>query len=183
MSRGAPAHHRNDDVRKRRPRMIEIELRRPRRMIGMRMVEPEQFRAEARRALLGQPIVRRPHQEPAARAFFRRIRQRERSRHAIAVRRSARRSIRAERFLRRDGGSRASTAAGNRQPTAQSFGRPERSVRYFSAPSGNTVTIDAVVEPARDLERGRERGAGRNAREQPFFPRQTANHVDARARC
>src|SRR3954462_5693797 len=36
---GRAAHDRHDDVGKRRPRMIQIELRRPRRMIRMRVIE------------------------------------------------------------------------------------------------------------------------------------------------
>src|SRR5215470_10138124 len=36
----------HNHVRKRRPRMIQIVLRRPRGMIGMRMVEPEQLAPE-----------------------------------------------------------------------------------------------------------------------------------------
>src|SRR6185436_11597818 len=40
----------NDDVREERQRVIEIVLRRPGRMIGMGMIEPEQFSTELRRA-------------------------------------------------------------------------------------------------------------------------------------
>src|SRR5262245_4520335 len=50
-------HHRHNHVRKRRPRMIEIELRGPRRMIRMRMVEAQQLPAERRGLLLRGSIV------------------------------------------------------------------------------------------------------------------------------
>src|SRR6476646_7450982 len=57
FARPAVARDGNDDVRKRRPGMIEIVLRRPRRMIGMRMIEAEQFGMRTGGAALGQPIV------------------------------------------------------------------------------------------------------------------------------
>src|SRR5262245_51857572 len=74
----------HDDVRERRPRMIKIVLRWPRRMVGMRMIEAEQIAAELGRPLLRHPVVRRPNEEAAPRTFFRRVRQRHR-RHAGAV--------------------------------------------------------------------------------------------------
>src|ERR1700688_4835395 len=43
---------RHNHVREGRPRMIEIELRRPRRMIGMRVIEPEQLASQLARTLL-----------------------------------------------------------------------------------------------------------------------------------
>src|SRR5437016_5936195 len=55
--------------------MIEIVLRRPCRMIRMRMIEPEQLGAELARAALRVAIVGGPHEKPAARTFFGRIRQ------------------------------------------------------------------------------------------------------------
>ena len=77
MSPADPAATAHDDVRERRPRMIEVVLRRPRRMIRMRMIEPEQLAAELGCAAFGFPIVRRPHQKSAARPFFGRVRQRD----------------------------------------------------------------------------------------------------------
>src|SRR5437762_10534694 len=46
------ADDRDNDVCERRPRMIEVVLRRPRRMIRMRMIKPEQLAAALGRALL-----------------------------------------------------------------------------------------------------------------------------------
>src|SRR5438093_8763418 len=67
----------NDDVRKRRPRVIEVVLRRPRRMIRMRMIEPEQLGADFGRAALGFTIVGRTHEKTTARPLFGRVRQRD----------------------------------------------------------------------------------------------------------
>src|SRR5262245_37008911 len=54
---------RHDDVGKRRPRMIEVVLRWPRRMIRVRVIKPEQLRAYLAGAALGEAIVRRAHQK------------------------------------------------------------------------------------------------------------------------
>src|SRR5580704_4127903 len=59
-----PRGNSHDDVVKIRPRMIEIELRRPRRMIGMRVIEPEKFAAQFTRPLLRHHVVGRPHEKP-----------------------------------------------------------------------------------------------------------------------
>ena len=71
----------------------------------MRVIEPEQLAAELARALLRQPVVGRPDQEPPPRPFFGRVRQRHRMRHTAVRRRPARRSTRAGRFPRRAAGS------------------------------------------------------------------------------
>src|SRR5262245_38987637 len=55
---GVTVHDRDDDVRKRRPRVIEVVLRWPCRMIRMRMVEAEELGAELAGAPLGQTVVR-----------------------------------------------------------------------------------------------------------------------------
>src|SRR4026207_1618223 len=60
----------NDDVRKERPRVVEIVLRWPCGMIGMRMVEAERLDAQLGGAALGVSIVLRAHQEPAAGPFL-----------------------------------------------------------------------------------------------------------------
>src|SRR3954463_10856933 len=54
------ACHGDDDVRERGPRMIQIVLRRPRRVIRVGVIKPEQFAAELGGALLRQSIIRRP---------------------------------------------------------------------------------------------------------------------------
>src|SRR6476619_5663148 len=50
--RGSGAGHCHDDVRERGPRVIEIVLRRPRRVVRMRVIKPEQLAAKLGRALL-----------------------------------------------------------------------------------------------------------------------------------
>src|SRR5437762_10109759 len=74
----------DNHVRERRPRVIEIVLRRPRRVIRVRMVEPEELRAELRRAALRSSIIGVAHAESPARALVRDVRQRQ-SRHEPAV--------------------------------------------------------------------------------------------------
>src|ERR671936_764894 len=44
-------------------------------MIGMRMIKPEQFRANLARSSLGEPIIGRAHEKTASRTFFGRVRQ------------------------------------------------------------------------------------------------------------
>jgi hypothetical protein len=55
--------------------MIQIVLRRLRRVIGMRMIEPEQIALHSRRVGFGLLVIRRPYQKSAPRALFRRVRQ------------------------------------------------------------------------------------------------------------
>src|SRR5439155_2531930 len=76
---------RHDDVRKRRPRVVEVVPRGSRRMIRVRVIEPEQLSAELIRPLLREAIVRRPHQKAASRALLRRVRQRDCGGHVIAA--------------------------------------------------------------------------------------------------
>src|SRR6185295_16260854 len=73
---GGRAGDRDDDVRKRRPRVIEVVLRRPRRMIRMRVVEPEQLGAQLGGPPLGFAVVGRAHEKAAPRPLLRRIRER-----------------------------------------------------------------------------------------------------------
>ena len=63
----------HDDVRKCRPRVIQIVLRRPRGMIRVRMIEAQQVAAELACLLFGGSIIRRPDHETAARPFFGRV--------------------------------------------------------------------------------------------------------------
>src|SRR5438034_2232603 len=77
--------HGHDDVRKRRPRVIEIVLRRPRRMVRMRMIETQQVAAELARFLLGHAVIRWADHETAARSFFSGVWQRDRRCHAAAL--------------------------------------------------------------------------------------------------
>src|SRR6185295_15660979 len=56
VARGA-RHDRHYDVREGWPCVIKVELRRARRMIRVRVIEPEQLTAELARALLGRPVV------------------------------------------------------------------------------------------------------------------------------
>src|SRR6184192_1475472 len=67
---GRALRNRNDDVGEVRPRVIEVVLRRPRRMIGMRMVEPEQLSAELPCLPFGLAVVGRPHEKPSSRSFL-----------------------------------------------------------------------------------------------------------------
>src|ERR1700733_8706870 len=68
---------RNDHICKRRPRVVQIVLRRTRRMVGMRMIEAEELRPEVAGPLLRQTIIRRPNQEAPPRPLFGRVRQRD----------------------------------------------------------------------------------------------------------
>src|SRR5438477_6006 len=77
-------HHRDDDVVERWPRVIQVELRWPCRMIRMRVVKPQQLAATRARLLFGGSIVRGSHQKPATRTFLGRVRQRHRGRHFVA---------------------------------------------------------------------------------------------------
>ena len=104
--RGCAGRDGDDDVRERRPRVIEIVLRRPRRVIGMRVIEPEQLAAElARRAArrAGSPTAAR---ETAAAALPRSCSAARTPRARRRLCRPARRSIRADTSRRRARGSR-----------------------------------------------------------------------------
>ena len=57
--------------------MVQIVLRRPSRMVGVRVVKPEQVGAQIRGATLRLTVVQRPHEEPAARTFVRGVGERE----------------------------------------------------------------------------------------------------------
>src|SRR5947207_14050866 len=69
------AHDRDNDIRERRPRMIQVVLRRPRRMIRVRMIKSQQLAPTLRRAPFRLAIVGRPHQKAPPRPFFSCIRQ------------------------------------------------------------------------------------------------------------
>src|SRR5215467_5224311 len=56
-------HHRDNDVRERRPRVIEIELRRAGRMVRMRVIKAQQLATERRGLLFRGAIIGRPHQK------------------------------------------------------------------------------------------------------------------------
>src|SRR4030095_5533610 len=64
----------DDDVREGRPRMIQVVLRRPRRMVRVRVIEPQELGAHFAGASLGEPIIRRPHQEAATPTLLGRVR-------------------------------------------------------------------------------------------------------------
>src|SRR5688572_25069321 len=81
---GLSAANGNDDVREKRPRVVQIVLRRPRGMIGMRMVEPEEIRARFGRATLGLAVVPGTDEEASPRPLFSHVGQREGgSHHAV----------------------------------------------------------------------------------------------------
>ena len=82
---GPPRGDRDDDVCKRGPRVIQVVLGRPRRMIRMRMIKPQQVAAQLARAAFRHSIVRRAHEKSAPRPFLGRVRQRNRRRHTAAV--------------------------------------------------------------------------------------------------
>src|SRR5215471_17353267 len=71
----------NDYVRERGPRMIQVELRRTRRVVGMRMIEPEEVGTRRTGVLLGFPIIRGADLKTAARPEIGGVRQREGGRH------------------------------------------------------------------------------------------------------
>jgi hypothetical protein len=79
-----PCADRDDDVGKRGPCVIQVELGRPRRMIRMGMIKPQQLAAQLRRPALRHSIVRRAHEKPAPRPFFGCVRQRHARRHVAA---------------------------------------------------------------------------------------------------
>src|ERR1700722_10784678 len=60
---------RDDHVSERRPRVVQIVLRRTRRMVRMRMIEADELSAEVAAPLLRQTIIRRPHEEAPPRSF------------------------------------------------------------------------------------------------------------------
>src|SRR5205809_5421788 len=62
--------HGHDHVREGRPRVIEVVLRRPRRVIGMRVIKPEQHAADLPRPALRLAIIGGPYQKPPARTFL-----------------------------------------------------------------------------------------------------------------
>jgi len=63
--------HGDDDVTEVGPRVIEVVLRRFRRMVGMRVIEADELRAACRGMVFRQPVVRRADAEAAARPFGR----------------------------------------------------------------------------------------------------------------
>src|SRR5204863_10019944 len=96
--------------------------------------------AEFAGASLGQTIVGRPHQEPAPRSFLRRIRQR-----LGVVDDAASANQRAATFVRIrllavTANRRVHTGTEPRRVLRHSSTVQNVSDRYFSAPSGNTVT-------------------------------------------
>src|SRR5919204_26065 len=59
----------DDDVRERRPCVVQVVLRRPCRMIRVRVIKAEKLGADLRRPALGFAIVRRTHQKLSFRYF------------------------------------------------------------------------------------------------------------------
>jgi hypothetical protein len=60
LARQAVSGNGDDDVGKGRPGVVQVVLRRPRRMIRVRVIEAEQLGAELRRAPFGFAIIRGP---------------------------------------------------------------------------------------------------------------------------
>src|SRR5688572_6299467 len=117
--------------------MIEIVLRRPCRVIGMRMVEPEQIAASHARLLLRLAIVIGPHEETTPWSFLRGVRQRVCHRHAAVAA-----DERAATFIRVGGGAMLSDGFGHtllqrqrHQRSPSPVSSQKRSDRYFSPPS------------------------------------------------
>src|SRR5919198_6454148 len=67
---GCALRNRNDNVGEIRPRVIQVVLRWPRRMIRMRMVEPEQLSAELSGLPLGFAVIGRSNEKPSSRSFL-----------------------------------------------------------------------------------------------------------------
>jgi hypothetical protein len=67
----------NDDVREDRPRVIEVVLGRPSRVIGMRMIEAKQVGPQLPGSPLGLHVVLRADEEPSARPLICRVRESE----------------------------------------------------------------------------------------------------------
>src|SRR5438876_535037 len=61
-----------------------VGKRRPRGMVGMRVIEPEKLATKLAPALFGQSIVRRPHQKSSARSLLGRVGQRHGRLDAVA---------------------------------------------------------------------------------------------------
>src|SRR5687767_5302261 len=136
----------HDDVRKKRPRMIEVVLRRPCGVVGMRMVEAQELTAALRRASLGLAIVVGADSESSPRALVGHVRQRKGLvDDAVAA------DERAAAFIR-IGFAGVSPDCGTyawfqmqhhrrRSPSGNSS--QKRSDRYFSPPSQKTTTTTA----------------------------------------
>src|SRR5690606_8804389 len=140
---------RENHVREERPRVVEVVLRGPRRMIRMRMIEPEQLGAGLRGRLLRGSIVLRAHEEAAPRPLFRRVRQRPRGLDdPVAPDERAAAFVR----IRLDavGADRVGDAGPETQYPIHQFTPPtndpsggssqKRSDRYLSPPSGKIIT-------------------------------------------
>jgi hypothetical protein len=67
----------NDDVREHRPRVVEIVLRWPGRVVWMRMIEPNQLGAQFPCASLGCKVILGANEKSPARTLFRCVRQPE----------------------------------------------------------------------------------------------------------
>ena len=164
--------------------MIQIVLRRARRMVGMRMVEPQQFLLQRAPLPLRRIVVRRPDQKPPPRPFFRRVRQR---RHVLhdAVRADERAAalvrIRLDAMTPngvRDAGMSLNDSdmnSGPLDPYAGTF--QKRSDMYLSALSGKMVTITRI--PARFAPLSARRPAPRR----PKCPRAALLRAPGAAPC
>ena len=191
MSAAAPARDGDDHVREDRPRVIEIVLRRPRRVVRDANGRSRAARARARvGALLGRAVVGRPHEEAAARTFLGGVRQRQRRRRRAPSRAdAARRSTRADTSPRRARGSPSATPGRERArrhqftPRRRSASSQKRSDRYFSPPSRKTVTMTPASSVAADLRAPRRARRRRDADEQALLAREPARQRVARPRC
>ena len=146
MSSGTPPRMATMMYEKKRPRVIEVVLRRPRGMVGMRMVEAEELGPALRGAPLRGAIVVRADPEPPARPFIGHVRQRERAQDdALAANERAAALVRigftAVTFDRRGNAGIQTQAHDRRSPCDDSS--QKRSDRYFSPPSQKTTTITA----------------------------------------
>ena len=179
ISRGPPGRHRHDHVGEGRPRVVQIVLRRAARD------DPDaNGRTPAARRRAPPRAARRAGSRTAAResagaAPPRSCSAARRSPSRVRRARPARRSTRADTSPRRARGWRASTAGPrvNGGCAVSTSAVQKFSVRYFSAPSGNTVTTTPRRAGARHVQRRRQRRARRNAGQQPFLARQPPHHV------
>src|SRR5262249_33035338 len=138
----------DDDVRERRPCVIEIVLRRPCRMIWMRVIKAQQLAAELARLLLGDAIIGGADHEPPAWTFLGRVRKRDGRRHAVAGADERAATFVWIRLFAVSANLAVDRTVHDQCLDLRSFRHQSAfqnfSVRYFSAPSGQTVTMMPV---------------------------------------
>src|SRR5438105_4686119 len=109
----------------------------------MRVVEAEELRAQLRSAPFRLSIIRRAHEKPPARAFFGRIRQRHRGGNpAVSANERAATFVWERLFTVAPDHARDARVELRLFPHSSAV--QNDSLRYFSAPSGNTVTTTPV---------------------------------------